>query len=718
VKVVAFDTETDLIRPAKLAPPLVCVTWQTAGGPPRIIHHADPACERLVREWLEDPDVLLVGHNVTYDLAVVEERFPSLATLIDEAYHHDRVTDTQIRQWLLDTASGVFRGRFVGRGKWIDHKYDLETLAKRCADIELEKDEWRLSYGRFLDVPLERWPERARQVQDEARARLAQLEATTDEDDKDGQKRIAGIRAMLSADPSRCTSYPLDDARATLAVYLAQERHAVPYLRTQYEETRAYDWLHRSSAWGLRTDAPGVEALFRETKAEHEELTEELILAGLVRPNGKANTKAAKARMLAVCLEKGLPIPRTEAHEKCPEEADDPDDPAFCRDHIGLGAEPCEASEDPILISYAERATCTKVLGNDLKALATGTIYPVHTRYGWADTCRTTSAKPPIQNLCKRPGIREAYVARPGTLIAQCDYPTLELYTLAESCLEWIGHSKLADTLNAGKDPHLWVASIMLGKSYEWCAENKKDPIVKRARDQAKPADFGFPGGMSSDTLIASTRKQMAHEREAFASLGLHECTCGNRACRETLTGEALTKAKSAKKQLDHITRAEQIKGHWLQAFPEMREWFRIAREKINEATKKGVVEVPFEGHIRGGASYCAVCNTPFQGLGARCAKRAGWLLRREQYVNRGTALWGTRTVAFVHDEFLLEVPADDRAHDAAQRLADVMCEGANQYLRRVPIPRSKMDPLLMRRWSKKAEACFDDRGRLVPWAA
>ncbi len=289
-------------------------------------------------------------------------------------------------------------------------------------------------------------------------------------------------------------------------------------------------------------------------------------------------------------------------------------------------------------------------------------------------------------------------------LIAQCDNPTLELYTLAETLCEWIGWSKLADTLNAGRDPHLWVASIMLRKSYEWCLENKGCPSVKKARSQAKPADFGFPGGMASDTLITTTRKQLGIA--AAKELGLANCVCGASACSEIGQSQG------------HVTRAEELKGQWFEAFPEMRPYFALVKQKIDPNTKRGSVELPFNGHFRGGATFCAICNTPFQGLGARCAKRAGWLMRREQYVNRGTALFNTRTIAFVHDEFLLEVPEDDRAHDAAQRLADLMAEGANTYLKRVPIPRAKFEPLLMRRWSKKAEATFDAGGRLVPWEA
>ncbi|MBF9687121.1 hypothetical protein IAI39_11560, partial [Streptococcus pseudopneumoniae] len=82
------------------------------------------------------------------------------------------------------------------------------------------------------------------------------------------------------------------------------------------------------------------------------------------------------------------------------------------------------------------------------------------------------------------------------------------------------------------------------------------------------------------------------------------------------------------------------------------------------------VVTLFTERH-RGNATYCAACNNGFQALGADCAKESAWRIAREQY-DEGparTALFNTRTVAFVHDEFIGEA-LEAVAHEAAQRLA------------------------------------------------
>jgi DNA polymerase-1 len=70
--------------------------------------------------------------------------------------------------------------------------------------------------------------------------------------------------------------------------------------------------------------------------------------------------------------------------------------------------------------------------------------------------------------------------------------------------------------------------------------------------------------------------------------------------------------------------------------------------------------------------------------------------------------------VAFLHDEFILEVPDDvDLAHAANLRLMKHMVEGMKVYVPDVPI---KAEPSLMRRWFKEAEPVFDEKGRLRVW--
>jgi DNA polymerase-1 len=650
-----------------MAPPLVCVTWQSPGEAAGIEHHS--AVYPRLREWLEKKR--LVGQNVAYDMAVVAARFPSLIPAIFHAYEEDRVTDTMIRAWLIDTAAGSYQ-RKVGHRR---RGYSLEDLAPRFAGIQMQKDEWRTSYSHFLDAPLSGWVDKAKDVQAVARVQLAALEADADPKDKTLQKRLQGIREMVASRPEQCLKYPIDDAVATLAVHQAQEKHA-KYLLDQYRQAQAYWALHLSSVWGMRTDETGVSVLRLETQAGLEELEALLKEAGLVKPDGVRDTKATKARMIDACTARGIDIPRTDGHDDC-ELGDD------CREHVCLDAESCEESEDPILISYAKLSELKKVLTNDVEALAGGIIYPVHTRYGFAATGRTTSSRPNIQNVRRLPGIRDTYVPRPGKLFAEADYPQLELYTLAQCCLEWLGESLLAKVLNEGLDPHLWVAAIILNISYDEALKNKKRPDVKNARQLAKCANFGFSGGLGIKTFIDFAKSSMS--KADFLELGLTEEV------------------------------ARRLKHHWFEAYPEMPKYFdRVNR--LMGSNGRAHVETLYTQRHRGNATYCAACNNGFQALGSDCAKRAAFMIAKEQYVDTSSFLFGTRTVAFVHDEFILEVDDNACAHDAAYRLAQVMVDAANKYLPDVPIPMSKMEPVLMRRWSKNAVSVFDSNRRLVAW--
>jgi hypothetical protein len=623
--IVCFDTETALIRPACLAPPLACVTWQCEQDVPHIESARDGLA--LVRAWLEWGHTL-VGHNVAYDLAVLCAADPSLIPLVFRAYEEDRVTDTMLRQKLLDIAAGCYRGRFGTGGKWVKYDYSLEALTRRATGRVLDKDTWRLRYGELIDVPLEEWPEGAR-------------------------------------------TYPKEDARSTWDVYQAQEIHA-EYLKDQFRQARAAWWLHLTSAWGLRTTPEGVRQLELATRVELEEIEAQLISAGLVRADGSRDTKKAKARMLEVCgwreTSPGIFEPDANAIDGRPLRLTD-------TGNVSLDADACEACEDDLLKDYAKAANLKGVLAKDLKALFAGVAYPIHTRFDLAETGRTTSSKPNVQNWRKLPGIRECFVPRPGYVFAQSDYEGLELRTFAQACIDLLGHSELARALNAGLDPHLALAATILGISYDEAKARKAagDPEIKNARDLAKVANFGFPGGLGAKTFVV-------YAKQGFGV---------------TITEED----------------AKALKELWFRTWPEAREYMAYVGRLADGPTGATITQIRSD-RVRGGATYTAACNSFFQGLGADATKHAGWLIAKACYVDRSSPLFGCRIVCYVHDEFIVEAP-EVGAPEAAEELARLMVIGANEWLPDVP---ATTEPLLMRAWSKDAKRVVDATGRLVPW--
>jgi DNA polymerase I len=660
-----FDSETERFRAGVMAPEAVCFSWQIPGSEPEIIHANDARTLPLVRSWLEGSD-MLAGHHVPYDLAVVGAKWPELIPLIFAKLDRDEITCTKIRQQLLDIAAGQFRGylrkfrrlscviheecrenletslrcaldrgatessdtvKVIQGARWMPHVYDLDALAFRATGRRLDKDTWRLRYGEFLNVPLSEWPEGAQ-------------------------------------------TYSKEDARATLDVFLKQEEHA-SYIPDQFRQTRAAFALHLTSVWGLRTHKPGVDKLEIETMGALAAIEGDLRNAGLVRTalnkrtgaptkkDGTRDVSAARARMVEVCQAQGKPVRLTE------------------KGGVSLDSDACEASGDELLEDYAELTSLKTVLGKDIPVLRSGTVYPVHTSFGIAASGRGTSSKPNVQNPRRLPGIREAFTPREGKVYAQADFSGLELHTLAQCCITLFGHSALGQVLNAGFDPHTAFAADILGISYEEAYERAeaKEPICDNARQTAKVANFGFPGGLGAEKLCLFARKTY---------------------------GVLLTEE-----------RARELKQQWLERWPEMREFFRYVGDLIDENTGEALVEQVFSQRLRGGCHYTAACNTYFQGLGADAAKRAHYLVTRACYAEPQSVLYGSRPVNQVHDETILETDDNERAHDVAIELGRLMCQGADEFLPDVP---SRVKPLLARCWAKDSKPVYDANKRLIPW--
>jgi hypothetical protein len=349
MRLVAADTETKLFGPGNMAPPLVCLQWVEPGRQACLANRWDAA--RIARAWFEDPDLITIWHNASYDLAVLAALEPELLPLIFRALRENRITDTMWRQKLADIGRGCYRG-FSKNGAWIPLQYDLGAVGRRHGVPVDKEDPWRLRYGELIDVPVQEWPPEA-------------------------------------------LSYALKDPVATLAAYEGQrDRYDPALLVDEFSQTRKFFALHLCATWGLRTSLRGVMSLEAATLAEIDRLKEWLIELGLVRPDGSRDTKAAEARMARAWEELGLPPRKTKGGK------------------LSLDSDACNSSGDPALEAYTEYSSAKKVLSNDVKWLKLGTVHPVHTHFDLAETGRTTSSSPSVQNPRRLPGVRECYVPR------------------------------------------------------------------------------------------------------------------------------------------------------------------------------------------------------------------------------------------------------------------------------------------------------------------
>jgi DNA polymerase I-like protein with 3'-5' exonuclease and polymerase domains len=471
---VAFDTETHLIEPGLLAPPLVCAQWTVDGDAPSLVHRAN-TYERVI-EWLES-DHVLVGHNIAYDMGVIAAQYPWLMPLILRAYNQDRVTDTQIREQLIMIARGEFRSYADADGDLHPVKYSLADCVRRHFSTELKKDGWRLFYRAFDQTPntLD-WHEVATRFQDACR-RGEWPDWASAVTDKDRQ-------GLLAARPEEAVLYALEDARVTHRLYESQRTHFSPDTFTdEFRQARAAFALHLSSCWGIYTDKDAVDQLEVTLRAELETLQSDLMAEGLIRENGTADTKAAAQAMETACGEDGIPVIRTKGGK------------------VSLSHEACERfDEGSIIRDYSRFLQVRKQLSNDIAMLRAGCDVPIQPRYDMADTGRCRASKPGIQAISRGNGIREAFRPRPGTVFIQSDFEGLELHCMAVWCLEKFGHSAMADALNAGRDVHLDTAASLMGITYEEALPRKKE--LKDQRQKAKAINFGYPGGLGAKKLV------------------------------------------------------------------------------------------------------------------------------------------------------------------------------------------------------------------------
>ena len=448
---IALDTETHLIEKGRLAPPLVCV--QIGNGGAAEIYHRTDDWRGVARGVLDHG---MVGHNVAYDVGVMLEADPALWPAVVEAYDNDRVTDTMLRQRLIDIAQEP-----TPKGR----KYSLDATCQRWWWNALDKgaDSWRLRYHELHDVPIAQWPHAA-------------------------------------------THYALEDAKATWFTWQGQEGAHPDYLKDQYRQARAALALHFVSAWGICTDGSAIERLERSLASKREELGARLLAAGLIYTDKDGWHKDTKkcAAMLENAL--GADTPRT-------------DKGAVSLAREGLLSSGVPLLEDYALFAQLGSAVSKDLPAlrrgspGPLHTRFNSLVDTGRTSSGDADSGmggniqnlprrRCPCDREPHEAWCCGYHVRECFVPRPGNAFVACDYGGLELCTLAQVCKRMLGRSTLADALNDGLDPHLVMASQITGRDYVWCKEHKKDHDVFLARQTGKVANFGLPGGLGARTLV------------------------------------------------------------------------------------------------------------------------------------------------------------------------------------------------------------------------
>ena len=284
----------------------------------------------------------------------------------------------------------------------------------------------------------------------------------------------------------------------------------------------------------------------------------------------------------------------------------------------------------------------------------------IHPRYiPMVRSGRVSCRNPNVQQMPRAGNVREMFVPRPGHALFAIDYSALELRTLAAVCLHLYDKSTLADVINSGTDPHAHsycrIHGMALDEFQEW--KHREPGAAKAARDAIKGVTFGVPGSMQPAGLVEYVKK----------------------AYGQRITVETATEYR------DRLMR---------EVYPE---WDRYLAQT-------GPKAITLTGRVRGRLRRPGqLFNTAFQGLAGDGAKETLWRLMRAGY----------RVVAFIHDEFLIELPTDQDNTQAAADIERICCQAMAEFTPGVKIA---TEYTLADRWSKSAERVIKD-GQLRMWS-
>ena len=617
---IAFDNETFLIERFSPLPKVVCSTFYTGTGDVMLIKRG-PDLLHMVTALLADDTIEFVGLNVAYDFGTLAFTYPELLPAIFEAYRQGRVTDIGIRQQLFDVACG----RVFAEDKL--QAYSLNALSKlllgeaMSGKSAVKGDPWRLRYGELDDVPVEDWPQE------------------TIDYAKQDSKTTWDIWNLQAGDDN-FNSLVRDDRNQTYAAFV----------------------LTLIASYGMRTNSTAVAMCKAKHKQDIVKLLPELEAAGLI-VDGVKKVKPAQARIEAACKAKKIKIPMTKTGK------------SIATDKIA-----CLMSGDELMLKRAKYTTAEKMLTTYIPFLEGGIEGPVATRFNLAATGRTTSSAPSpplvggnLQQAPREGGIRECFYPREGTIYLAADFSGAELYTLAQVLKNKLGHTKLGETLNSGRDVHSWLASYLIDVSYEEIVERilNEDKVAMAARYNAKAANFGFPGGMGIGTFIKDQLKKT--------------------------------------ERLWTWNEASRLKNIWMSAFPEMKEYFELCNHEVGPLHKARIESIT-SGRIRTVKSFPACANHYFQSLAADGSKAALCEVTRRCYVDKNSKLYGSRPCNFIHDEIILET-LNYRAAAPALKL-----HMENSFNAFVPDYPTSVEVVAMKYWSKKAKPVYDTVGNLIPW--
>ena len=696
---IAFDCETWLIQPKRTAPPLVCASAATKDSSSLL---DKTQARKVFREVLKEGSIV-VGANIAFDVAVMvadawESERVDLMPAVFAKYNRGEVFDVLIAE-RLDAIAGGYLNKDPRTGGPLRKRYSLEMVTELVLGRTnaKENDFWRLRYAMLQDVPIVDWPEEARQ-------------------------------------------YPIDDAVNTWEVGAAQCGHlkrddgtlsAAMNLHAMADIARAAWVLHLGACRGFATNAAKVEALAKQTEEAIEAGRKRFEELGLIRADGSKDT--AKMKRLVV----EAYGPEAGACGNCGGEckvlSETSGRPINCKACNGTGKDLDSApgiprtekggvmtardvlvdSGNEDLADFGEWGEQDKVLTTYVPALRDG--LPLRPNVPLAN--ERVSYGGIVQVMPRGGGVRECVEARPGHLLSSVDLAGIEMVTWAQTCINLLGYSTLADAINNGADAHSILGADLCGITYEEFLSLRAagDKQINNYRQAAKAGNFTFAGGGGEVAFVLAKRKEpgmvtFAPDGKVYKGTRFCILVGGRERCGETMITEYKRRPTPAPVCAHCVEAAARIRQTWRGRWTEANDYFNLINEVVES---KGAIVHFASDVIRGGVDFCQAANGYFSALAAVGSKRAYYEVQRECYVVPDSPLYRSCAIGFIHDEIVSEHP-EESAGLAAQRVADIMIEELSAVCPDVLV---KAEPALMSSLYKGAEPVYDKSGNLIPWS-
>lgn len=763
-----FDLETHKTQPGLALPPIVVGSASTPDGRAHVLDKAQ--CREIIWQLVSSEAAVIGGQNIAFDLAVCAQDFAErgidLLTPIFRKFELEQIYDVGVAEQLHAIAGGHLLEDPRTGGKLrdpISGKMGVGYSLGVVTDLVLNRSNakanarWRMSYALLEHLPLSEWPPEA----------IAYIL-----DDATNPREIALVQILRNRNLHDLSRQVLADFCLELADAqgLRCDPAAVSQLRAKISDLRA-DGIQQFINAGFYVIGKDGQVQLTEKGAEKKNgpLIKNLIAdaygvcgvcalcrgAGIVpgttkctacdgAPEGcgacllgrvdnlkrkRCTTCRARKADVASCQAcQGTgegELASTRACPRCDTTGRDLDTAPVPRTEsggIGTGRDVLSESGHELLIDFAEFSESDKIRTSYLpwmeEGVRGGRKIPMTLWCNVLLNTGRTSYNGLNQTMPRKGGVRDCFVAPDGYYIVSADWTGVELVTHAQSCLWLLGESKLAESLVSGIGVHDLLGAEMSGTPYAEFLSRRKagDKLLGDYRQAAKPANFGFPGGMGAPKLVLQQRKADFDTEAPNGRIykGLRFCllTAGAQECGvEKVTKWGKADLPPTCKLC--IECSERLRETWFTAFPENRRYFEV----IAQFTDYGEIVQHYSKRVRGGISFCSGANTLFQGLAADVAKLALGRVTIECYTNRQSPLWGSRPFQLMHDEIQMYSPKA-MASAAALRLQQIMEETLAEVCPDLA-PACHAEPALMERLYKGAEPVWlngIEGGTLIPW--